>query len=441
MKALHIFPLFGPELTNGSEYYEYMLSQKLVGLGVDVDVFTTRSRQFRPTSFFSIEWPNDYHQGVEYVDGMKIFRFPVTLSLPSLVGRGISRVIRSQWRGEENTLGIMVKGSKNLEDYYYRRALARPVIYDWMTMLGLGPWSLPLLVNMVRRIQLYDILLVGFMPLALIWQVTHIARIFKKPVVILALFHPDDLYHHHKSFYRCFTAADAVLTQTPYSTELFTRLFPSARPFQIGAGVEARLFQSPEISGKRFRGKYGLSDKKIVLFVGRKERFKRYDLAVEAIDLIGDDQIKLVMVGSDVDQQPIHSPNIVYLRKLPREDLLDAYDACDVFLLPSEHESFGMVFLEAWMRQKPVIGNTLCKPVASLIRDGVDGYVCASAKEIADRIKHLVGDPDLARRLGEAGYRRVMEQYTWDTIASKVYCVYNEIIDDSRAELSLDRQT
>lgn len=92
------------------------------------------------------------------------------------------------------------------------------------------------------------------------------------------------------------------------------------------------------------------------------------------------------------------------------------------------------------MRQKPVIGNAFCKPVASLIRDGVDGYVCTSAREIAERIIRLAGDPALAQRLGEAGYRQVMRHYTWDSIGSRVHDLYHQIVDGSRTALSLDRQ-
>ena len=431
MRALHIFPLFGPDLTNGSEYYEYMLSKKLVELGVNVDVFTTRSKKFRPTSAFSLEWVSEYNQDFEQADGINIYRFPATFSIPATMGHVISRLVFKRWQREEEQYGIMIKGSKNLEDYYHRRALSRSFIYDWLTLLGRGPHSVPLLARVIKSIRNYDVLLVGFMPFALICQITHIAKLFKKPVVILALFHPEDISHHFKVYYRYFYKADAILAQTPYSVELFKRLFPGSKPLQVGPGVDDKAFTDPRISGAQFRAKYGLGSKKVILFVGRKEPSKRYDLAIEAIDLISDERIKLVMIGGDVDARPILSPNVVYLGKVPREDLIDAYDASDVFLLPSEYESFGMVFLEAWMRKKPVIGNAFCKPVASVIQDGEDGYLCTSAEEMAERIVWLISNPVLARRLGEEGYKKVVERYTWDAIGRKVHDLYNQIVSGS----------
>jgi glycosyltransferase involved in cell wall biosynthesis len=142
--------------------------------------------------------------------------------------------------------------------------------------------------------------------------------------------------------------------------------------------------------------------------------------------------VKLVMIGTDVDGRALASRHAVHLGPVVQRDLLDAYDACDVLVLPSEHESFGMVFLEAWMRGKPVIGNRLCGPVASLIRHGQDGFLCADAQDIAERIVQLVADPQLARALGAAGRARVAARYTWEAIGRKVHAVYEDVARGAR---------
>jgi len=429
MKALHVFPFFGSDLVHGAESHAYMLSKKLVEQGVEVDVLTTRSRKARATSAFSLEWTDDYGHDFEESDGIRIFRRPHSVSMPAAIGRVLSRIMFRRWHKEDQRYGVMIKGSRNLVESYHHRALGRPGFYDWIALGARGPHSLRLLARLMESIKSYDVVLVGFMPFTLIWQVTRIAKFFKKPVVLLPLFHPEDIYHHFAVYYRCFSRADAILAQTTYSLELFQRLCPGVPAVRVGPGVDDRAYTAPTISGDRFRMKYGLTDKKVVLYVGRKEPSKRYDLAVQAIDLVAHEQIKLVMVGADADRKPIASRHVLHLGALAREELLDAYDGCDVFLLPSEHESFGMVFLEAWMRKKPVIGNAFCKPVASMIRNAHDGYVCADAREMAHKIVSLMANPAVARNLGEAGYRRVMEQYTWDVIARKVYRVYDHIVN------------
>jgi glycosyltransferase involved in cell wall biosynthesis len=290
-----------------------------------------------------------------------------------------------------------------------------------------GPWSLPLLAYLAFNVRRYDAVMVGFTPYALMRPVVAIARLFRRPVVVLPLFHPQDLYHHLAAFYRCFARADALLAQTPYSAALLAHLAPGCVPVDVGAGVNLEEMADRKVCGARFRRKYGFGGSKIILFVGRKELFKRYDLAVAAIDLIGDERVRLVMIGRDIDGQPISSPNVSCLGEVDRQDLLDGYEACDVFLLPSENESFGMVFLEAWARRKPVIGNRSCGPVACLIDEGVNGYLASTAEEIAARIAQLIANPALSQRLGQAGYEKVLRHYTWDAIAAKVHQLYADL--------------
>jgi glycosyltransferase involved in cell wall biosynthesis len=121
------------------------------------------------------------------------------------------------------------------------------------------------------------------------------------------------------------------------------------------------------------------------------------------------------------------------LGRLSSEDLLDAYDACDVFVLPSRLESFGFVFIEAWSRRKPVIGDSGCPAVASLIEDSVDGYVCADAAGIAGRLNGLLANPELRKAMGDAGHAKVMKKYTWPAVAARVRSIYEACISASKA--------
>jgi glycosyltransferase involved in cell wall biosynthesis len=419
--------MFGPDLVNGSERHEYLLSKKLAELGVLVDVLTTQTKNSRQTSALSSAWPREYPQRVEIVDGMRVERFPASFSLSPRIGFALSRLMLRRWAREEQRLGVMVKGSSNMFDYYYRRALERPLVYDLMMVLARGPHCARLTARLATTIRRYDVILVGFVPFALNWHVLAIARALRKPVVLLALFHPDDLYHHFRAIYWCFNHANAILAQTTYSMELFKRRFPASRPALAGVGVDLAEFAGGPRRGTQFRTRYGLENRKIVLFVGRKEYFKRYDLAIRAVDLVNDDRVRLVMIGRDMDRQPISSPHVIYLGEMPREDVIDAYHACDVLLLPSESESFGWVLLEAWACRKPVIGNRLCAPVAAVIGDGEDGFLCTGADEMADRIAQLAGSSELAEKLGQSGYEKTAEHYTWDAIGAKVRQLYTRL--------------
>jgi glycosyltransferase involved in cell wall biosynthesis len=427
VKVLHVFPQFTPDLLSGSERYEYMLSRKLVELGVEVKVLTTRTCNAYPTAAFTSAWPNDHPAGESVVEGIRIRRFAATFDIGPRIGYSLSRLMLRRWAREERRDGAMIKGSRNLVDYYRRRARRRPRFYDWTMLAARGPCSLGLLFHLAATIRQYDAVMVGFTPFALMAPVVAIAKMVRRPVVVLPLFHPQDQYHHFASFYRSFARADALLAQTPYSQGLLSRLAPGCTPVDLGAGVNLDELADSRADGSRFRRKYQVGNKKIILFVGRKEFHKRYDLAVEAVELIGDEHVVLIMIGRDIDRQPVSSPRVVCLGEVNHDDLIDAYDACDVFLLPSENESFGMVFLEAWARRKPVIGNRVCGPVACLIDEGENGYLCSNATEIAARIAQLLANPELAGTLGRAGYEKMVRRYTWDVIAQRVRDLYAEL--------------
>ena len=80
------------------------------------------------------------------------------------------------------------------------------------------------------------------------------------------------------------------------------------------------------------------------------------------------------------------------------------------------------------MRRKPVIGYRQCGAVASLISDGVDGFLCDGDEEVAQRVVELLENPDLRRRLGEAGRRKTLERFTWDKIAARAHALYEEVV-------------
>jgi glycosyltransferase involved in cell wall biosynthesis len=416
MKILQIFPFYGADLLGGAEVYQHHLAQELAACGAAVEVLTTCTKMPRHTSAFTSHWPTEYPPGETRDGAVSVHRFPVSGSVPALIGHAASRQILRRWRQEDARAGDAASGV----DFFHRQAMERPGWVDAIVGVGRGPHSRGLLAEAWRRSATADVLLAGFIPFGTVWYGAQIAARRKLPFVLLPFFHPEDRYHHFRLFYRCLAAADAVLAQSPYSAALFERL-AGARAIQIGVGVDRATATDPSIDGRRFRAEHGLEGARIALFVGRKEPTKRYDIAIDAVESLRDERLVLVMIGGDIDGRPLSSPRVRHLGRVSRATLLDAYDACDVFVLPSTHESFGIVFLEAWMRGKPVLGNRLCGPVASVIADGVDGFLCADVAEFAARMRQLIDEPDAAAAMGRAGQAKALERYTWDRIGLRVY--------------------
>ena len=320
----------------------------------------------------------------------------------------------------------------SLLDWYETRARARPDKFSRMFDLCRGPVS-PALVRFLKdHAKDYDLILGHNFPFFTLHEAVLAGEKAGVATAALPLAHLEDDYYHWKHYYDALARADICFSLSDYSRDIFRNRF-HANAHTLGGGVDLQEFQNTPIDGKRFRKEYNLGDMPVILFVGRKSYPKRYDALIRAARLVNKTRAcRLVMIGPDENRQPVDRDDALYLGEQPRGTVLDAYDACDVFAMLSGSESFGMVFTEAWMRAKPVIGYKHCGAVASLIDDGENGFLCDRDEDAAQRILQILDDPPLSRRLGEAGRRKTLASFTWDIISEKVRRHYEEAIEKKK---------
>ena len=107
---------------------------------------------------------------------------------------------------------------------------------------------------------------------------------------------------------------------------------------------------------------------------------------------------------------------------------ISAFRNCEIFLMPSRSDAFGISFLEAWAAGKPVIGARI-GATPEVIRDEVDGLLVKfnDTKEICRAVITLLKNKRLRNKLGAAGKERVSQNYTWEKIVEKTYEIYSEL--------------
>lgn len=103
-------------------------------------------------------------------------------------------------------------------------------------------------------------------------------------------------------------------------------------------------------------------------------------------------------------------------------DLLAALDA---FVLPSRHEPFGIVVLEAWAAGIPVIAAKV-GGLQKLVSHALDGlhFPSGDAPALTAALAALAADPSLRRSLADAGYAKVIRQYTWQAVNAQLESIY-----------------
>lgn len=104
--------------------------------------------------------------------------------------------------------------------------------------------------------------------------------------------------------------------------------------------------------------------------------------------------------------------NVRFHGRLSDTDLARAYDRASLFVLPSSKEGFGIVYLEAWQRDLPVICS-IYGASSEVVTDGVDGFAVDpdDTPALTERMHSLLVDPERARAFGTAGHAKVEAQY------------------------------
>jgi glycosyltransferase involved in cell wall biosynthesis len=175
-------------------------------------------------------------------------------------------------------------------------------------------------------------------------------------------------------------------------------------------------------NGERFRGLHGVGGSPMVLFVGRKQKYKGYHALREAMAALLDrvPDAVLVAIGSDWEPPYPALPRgmLLDLGVCDEPEKADAFAACDVFCMPSVGDAFGIAYLEAWSYGKPVVGG-MAPGVRELIREGRDGFcVPQDPQQIADVLARLLADSELRERLGSSGLARQQREFTWEAVAN-----------------------
>jgi len=217
---------------------------------------------------------------------------------------------------------------------------------------------------------------------------------------------------------------------------------PGQRVELIPNGVDCEAFAQGDAAG--FRAAHGLAtDRRIILCVSRIDYQKNQIGLVDALAQVATQvpTVHLVLLGP-VTVAGYHERLLNRVRELgltdrvtlipglrPDDPMLPAaYHAAEVFCLPSLHEPFGIVILEAWAAGRPVVASRV-GGIPSFTQDGEDVIQAqpGDTADLAARLIQVMGDPRFAGRLAAAGQAKARRDYAWSAIAARLVDIYREL--------------
>jgi len=200
-----------------------------------------------------------------------------------------------------------------------------------------------------------------------------------------------------------------------------------------------RFFRLPEAKERICRLQAG---GKVLLHVSNFRSVKRVPDVVEVFARVRREiDAKLLLVG-DGPQRP-EAQTMVERLQLGRDvlflglqdNVLPLFSAADLFLLPSEKESFGLGALEAMACQVPVIA-TRTGGLPEVVKSGETGFLAAvgDVETLAAYALEVLGDEDRLRRMGEAARSRAVNFFDSRLIVPRYEQFYRELLENSAAE-------
>lgn len=237
--------------------------------------------------------------------------------------------------------------------------------------------------------------------------------------------------------------AAAILCVGQEERNLIQQQYPNKNVIYLPNGVDCARFARGD--GAAFREKYQIPFNAIVMLtVGRIDPQKNqafvFELLPEIVHrcpealwvIIGPStndsyyaNLNRICQAAPFDRRCILIPGV----STSSPDLVNAYHAADLFLLPSIHEPFGIVVLEAWAAGLPVIASRT-GGLPFFIDHECDGLLLPvnQASDWINGVNSLLTNRELRQSLGSAGNRKVIQSYDWNLITDQLLSIYQTTI-------------
>ncbi|QFT89842.1 Glycogen synthase [Bacillus sp. THAF10] len=228
------------------------------------------------------------------------------------------------------------------------------------------------------------------------------------------------------------TESDELIVCSSYMEgEILEKGITSQNVCVIPNGVELSSVESDSL--KTFIQKY--HDYKIILFLGRLVPEKGVDTLIKAASFLkkSGHNIKYVIAGN--------GPLLSFYRMLVREQDLEEHflfvgflhdhekttmlKLCDILVIPSLYEPFGIVALEGMATGKPILAAKT-GGLVEIIEEGKSGLFFSPGveKELADRLLYLLNNKEHCIALGKYARQRAEQCYRWDDVRKQTESVY-----------------
>jgi len=250
-------------------------------------------------------------------------------------------------------------------------------------------------------------------------------------------------------FKKVFTKADYIQAISNYLADWARSMGAKAPVEVVPNGVDVEKFVKPACRTGRPKirkarlpdGQVKNQNEKIIITTSRLVYKNGVDTLIKAMAELSVQHrmsnIKLQILGDGSEEKKLKNlakelkvDDIVqFFGHIESEYVYEYLADADIFVRPSRTEGLGSSFLEAMGAGLPIIG-TQAGGIPDFLKDGETGLFCKvdDHKDLAEKIKLLMTDEEIAKRIAENGRRLILEKYDWDNIAPKMKEIFAKLL-------------
>jgi phosphatidylinositol alpha-1,6-mannosyltransferase len=368
----------------------------------------------------------------------------LTFGFPPLSG-GISRHLYDLFYhlppDKIKVIGLPFPGWQDFDEQQTFMVQRLRVPEEWTPFKRQMRFLPPLYLSALARDKQVDLILCGQAHYALMLPAWLIARIRRIPYAVF-VYGTDMLRPQKLSYRRLFNEllrdASVIFADSQAAVDVAMSLGIMQDKIHVVNPSVGEFLLDSKISSESIRERYDLKDKRCILTVGRLVERKGHDVVIRALNTVLESipNVHYLIVGSGIMEDSLKrlvaelslQKHVTFVGYVPDDELSAYYQVCEVFAMISREipekgdlEGFGIVYLEANLLGKPVVAGSSGGVTDAVINEETGILVDPhSPDEVAAAIIRLLSTPELAKRLGETGRRRVMRDFRSAVIARRI---------------------
>jgi glycosyltransferase involved in cell wall biosynthesis len=305
------------------------------------------------------------------------------------------------------------------------RLIWRPITFPWAVALH----NLVMVPNLLQRLKGAQVVhFLGSGPELLGFAAAEAARRLRLPLVVEPALHPGQWGDSWIDL-RLYQQAERVLAHSQAERLVLQQLGIAQEHIQVITHGVDRLAGG---NGERFRRRHRIpANAPLILFLGRQTREKGVFRVLQAFHTVqqkSPDALLVLAGPAHGDLVVGGTPGVIRLNHLSEADKQDALAACTLLCVPSEGESFGLVYYEAWQYAKPVVALDLPSLRESIAAHRAGLLVSPEHPQaLAEALFTLLQDPALAAAMGQRG-QALAQCHSWDQAIRSYQDVYRQLV-------------